>query len=327
MNRRGFITLLGGVAAWPLAARAQQPAVPVIGFLNGGSAWEYASQTAGFLSGLNETGYVESRNALVDYRWADGHYERLPTFAADLVRRRVAVIVAGGTSAVLAAKSATATIPIIFTVAVDPVELGLVASLNRPGSNLTGITNLGIELEAKRLELLHELLPTATSIAALVNPTSPLAETATKTLQAAADTLGLQLAILHASAERDFDAAFATLAQQRAAGLTIVSDVFFNSRLEQLTALALRYALPAIYGTGDFDFTRAGGLMSYGASNVEQYRQAGNYAGRILKGENPAELPVYRSTKVELIINMKTAKALGLAIPITLLGRADEVIE
>jgi putative ABC transport system substrate-binding protein len=303
MRRREFIAWLGGTAAaWPLAVKAQQPAMPVIGILNGASAWEYAERAAAFRQGLSQAGYVEGRNVLIEYRWAEGHYERLPIMAADLVHRGTAVIFANG-PAVMVAKAATTTIPIVFNVASDPVQVGLVASLNRPGGNLTGVSNLGVEVGPKRLELLHELVPTATVIALLINPTSPNAETQSREMQAAARTFGLQLHIVHASAERDFDTVFATLVQVRAGGLVIGPDPFFNSRAEQLVALALRHAMPTI---SQFrQFATAGGLMSYGGSQTDQYRLAGVYTGRILKGEKPADLPVQQSTKVELIVNMK----------------------
>ena len=324
MTRRTFIVGLGSAAAWPIAARAQQSAMPVIGFLNGASSWEYSERAAAFRQGLSQAGYVEGRNVLIEYRWAEGHYERLPIMAADLVHRGVAVIFANG-PAVLEAKVATTTIPIVFNVAADPVQVGLVASLNRPGGNLTGVSNLGVEVGPKRLELLHELLPTATNIALLINPASPNAETQSREMEAAARASGLRLNIVHASAERDFDTVFASLVQLRVGGLVIGPDPFFNSRAEQLVALALRHAMPTI---SQFrQFAAAGGLASYGASQTDQYRLAGVYTGRILKGEKPAGLPVQQSTRVELVINLKTAKALGLTIPETLLATADEVIQ
>jgi putative ABC transport system substrate-binding protein len=326
MKRREFITLLGGAAApWPIAARAQQAATPVIGFLNSASPGPYAPFVAAFRQGLSETGFIEGRNVTIEYRWAEGQYNRLPAMAADLIRRQVTVIAAGGAPAAPVAKASTTTIPIVFSIAGDPVEIGLVASLNRPGGNLTGVTNLAVELVPKRLELLRELVPTATIIAALVNPTSPYAESQSRDLQAAARTLGLQLHILHASTEREFDGVFATLVQLRAGALAISTDVFFNNPSERLAALALRYAVPTIYQNREF--AAAGGLMSYGGSNIDSYRLVGGYTGRILKGEKPADLPVQQATRVELVINMKTAKALGLTFPLTLLGRADEVIE
>jgi putative ABC transport system substrate-binding protein len=326
VKRREFITLVGGTAfGWPLVARAQQPMMPVVGFLNSGTAAGYAHIAAAFRQGLNEAGYVEGRNVALEYRWAEGQYDRVPALAADLVRRQVAVIVAN-TPGNLAAKAATTMIPIVFTTAGDPVQIGLVASLNRPGGNVTGVTQLHVEVAPKRLELAHELIPTATIIAVLVDPTNPaLAEPITRDLQAAARTLGLQLHVLNASRERDFDTIFASLAQLAAGALVITSDPVFYSRGEQLAALALRHAVPTIFQ--DRAFAAAGGLMSYGASTPDTYRLAGVYTGRILKGEKPADLPVVQSTKVELIINLKTATALGLTVPTALLVRADEVIE
>ena len=327
-SRREFITLLGGAAvAWPLAARAQQP-MPVIGFLSNASREVYAVRLRAFRQGLKEVGYVEGQNLEIEYRWAEGQYNRLPELAAELVHRQVAVIVAGGgTPSAVAAKAATTTIPIVFAVAVDPIETGLVASLSRPGGNLTGVTNLNVEVGQKRLELLHELLPTATIIAVLANPAGSaiVAEPFVRSIQAAARTLGLQLHFLHASTDRDFDTAFATLVQLRAGGLVISPDLFFLARYEQLAALSLRHAVPAIFQYRQF--VTAGGLMSYGASETDNYRLVGIYVGKILKGEKPRDLPVQRSTKVELLINLKTAKALGITVPLPLSGRADELIE
>jgi putative ABC transport system substrate-binding protein len=327
MKRRDFITLLGGAAAaWPLAARAQQPAMPVIGFLSSASPDSYATRLRAFRQGLKEAGYVEGQNLEIEYRWAEGQYNRLPELAAELVHRQVAVIVAGGgTPSAVAAKAATTTIPIVFAVAVDPIETGLVASLSRPGGNLTGVTNLNVEVGQKRLELLHELLPTATIIAVLVNPTSPTTEPFLRALQPAARALGLQLHVLNASTDRDFDTVFATLGRLRAGALLISPDLFFYARVEQLAALSLRHAVPAIHQYRPF--VAAGGLMSYASDETEYYRLVGIYAGKILKGDKPADLPVVQSTKVELIINLKTAKALGITVPLPLLGRADEVIE
>ena len=326
MNRREFITLLGGAAAaWPLAARAQQPVMPVIGFLNSASPDGYAVPVRAFRQGLKDIGYVEGQNVAIEYRWAEGQYDRLPALAADLVRRQVTAIAATSTPAALTAKAATTTISIVFTTASDPMRLGLVASLSRPGGNVTGATQLNVEVGPKRLELVRELLPAATIIALLVNPTNPVAETLARDLQAAARTIGLQLHILNASTEGDIDDAFANLAKLRAGALVVGSDVFFNTRSEQLGALTVRHGVPTIYQYREF--AAAGGLMSYGGSITDLYRRAGGYTGRILKGEKPADLPVQQSTKVELIINLKTAKTLGLTFPLSLLGRADEVIE
>jgi putative tryptophan/tyrosine transport system substrate-binding protein len=326
LKRRDFITLLGGAAtAWPLEARAQQPAMPVIGFLNGASAWEYAYLVDAFRQGLSETGYVEGRNVLVEYRWAESHYDRLPTLAADLVRRQVTVIAAaGGTQPAVAARAATTTIPIVFSIGADPVAAGLVTSLNRPGGNLTGVVTLAVELGPKRLELAHELVPAASSVALLVNP-SDAAQTDIKKAQEAARALGLQLNILRASSERELDTAFATVVQLRAGALVINADAFFNSRSKQLAQLALSHAAPTVYQYREF--AAAGGLASYGSRLADAYREVGIYTGRILKGNKPAELPVQQMTRAELIINLKTANALGLTVPLPLLGRADELIE
>jgi putative tryptophan/tyrosine transport system substrate-binding protein len=324
MKRREFITLLGGAAAWPLAARAQQPAMPVIGFLNAASAEQWAPFVSAFRLGLGETGYTEGNNVAIEFRWANEQYDRLPALAVDLVRRQPTVIVANHVSAP-AAKAATATIPIVFTTAVDPVQLGLVASLARPGGNLTGVTTLNMELLPKRLELLHQVSPAATVLGLLVNPTNSDAETVVHDSRAAARTLGLELHVVKASTEDVFEYAFASLAQEGVGGLVIAPDPFFVSRSEKLAGLALRHRLPAAF---EFrQFVAAGGLLSYGGSLADVYRLAGVYAGRILKGEKPGDLPVQQSTRVELITNLKTAKALGLEIPPTLLARADEVIE
>jgi len=328
MKRRDFITLLGGAAAaWPLAARAQQPAMPVIGVLSAEWPDPFTDRLRVFRDGLRETGYVEGRNLAIEYRWAEGQNDRLPALAAELIRRQVSVIVtAGSTPAALAARNATTTIPIVFYLGADPVQAGLVTSLSRPGGNLTGVVTLNVEVAPKRLELLHELVPTATVIAALVNPTNPvLAETLTRDLEAAAHTLGIKLHVLHASSDQDFGAVFASLVQLRAGGLVIGADPLFNSRGEQLAALTVRHAVPAIYQFREF--VSAGGLLSYGTTVVDTYRPLGVYTGRILKGEKPAELAVQQATKLELIINMKTAKTLGIPVPLPLIGHADEVIE
>jgi putative ABC transport system substrate-binding protein len=306
--------------------RAQQAAMPVIGFLNSSSPDADGDRMRAYRRGLSETGYVDGRNVTIEYLWADDHNDRLSSMAVDLVRQRVNVIVTGGTPATLAAKAATATIPIVFVLSTDPVEAGLVASLNRPGGNLTGVTGLNVELAPKKLELLHELLPSATILGLLVNPTNAIAaESEARTVQAAARTLGLQLHVLRASTERDFDSAFASLAQLRAGALVIGSDLFFTSRSEQLAALTVRHAVPSIYQFREF--AAAGGLMSYGGSITDWGHQAGIHTGRILAGAKPADLPVQQATKVELFINLKTAKALGLTVPPTLLVTANEVIE
>ena len=331
MKRREFITILGGAAAapsmfWPRSASAEQAAMPVIGFLSSASPQSYAHVVAAFRQGLKEVGYVEGQNIAIEYSWAEGQYDRLSVLAAELVNRRVAVIATTGSPSAFAAKAATTTIPIVFEIGFDPVLVGLVASLNRPSGNLTGVTNLGVEVGAKQLGLLHELVPTATTIALLVNPTDrTLAETLLQEMLQAADKLGVQLNVLHASTERDFDTVFATLARLRVGGLMIGSDAFFTSRVQKLADLSMRHSIPGIYWQREY--VTAGGLLSYGASYVDAYRLAGVYTGRILNGEKPSELPVQQSTKVELAINLKTAKALGLTLPRSLLGRADEVIE
>jgi putative ABC transport system substrate-binding protein len=327
IGRRKFLATLGGAAvAWPLAARAQQQAVPVIGFLNGASPDGHAPFVAAFRHGLSEAGYVEGRNVAIEYRWAEGQYDRLPSLAAELVQHQVTVIAATSTPAALAAKAATSTVPIVFTTGGDPIKLGLVASMRRPGGNVTGATQLTVEVGPKRLELARELFPGATTFALLVNPANPLAATVSKDLQAVADTLGVRLHVLHASTEADFEAAFATAAQLRAAALVISGpDPWFGSHAAQLGALALRHSVPTIYQLREF--ATAGGLMSYGGYTTDTYRLGGVYTGRILKGEKPADLPVQQVTKVELIINLKTAKALGITVPLPLSGRADEVIE
>jgi putative ABC transport system substrate-binding protein len=328
MNRRAVMSMLGGAAVgWPLVVQAQQRTLPVVGFLSGESADLFADRLRAFRQGLNQAGYVEGKNVTIEYRWAEGQNDRLAALAADLVRRKVTVIaVISGVPAAKAARAVTTDIPIVFQTAADPVELKLVASLSRPGGNVTGVTTLNVEVGPKRLELMRELLPNATVLAFLSNPTNPIiTESTTRNAQAAARKLGFDLRVLHASAEGDLDAAFASLHRLQAGGLVIGSDGFFNARSEQLGALALRYAVPAIFQYRDF--AAAGGLMSYGASVAESPRLVGVYVGRILHGEKPADLPVQQATKVELIINLKTAKALGITVPLPLSGRADEVIE
>ena len=327
MKRREFITLLGGAAAgWPLAAHAQQPAMPVVGFLNSGSAAEWGHLVLAFKEGLNELGYVEGRNVAVEYRWAQGENERLPGLAADLVRRQVAVIAAiGPITATLAAKAATDTIPIVFTVGTDPIDAGLVTSIGRPTSNLTGINIFAEALTPKRQELLHELVPTAPLVAMLVNPTSAQTRRELRDAQAAADKLGQQVRIFNISSDRELDAAFATIVEQRIGGLIVQPEPFFTGRRDQLVLLTTRHAIPTVFGFREFAL--AGGLMSHGPSLRAAYRQVGIYVGRILKGEKPADLPVQQATAFETVVNLKTAKALGLDLPATVLARADEVIE
>jgi len=326
IRRREFITLLGGAAAvWPLAARAQQQPLPVIGFLNSSSADGYAPHVGAFRRGLKQAGYVEGENVAVEYRWANGQYNRLPELVNDLVKRQVAVIAATGTPANVAAKSATATIPVVFTAGSDPVQLGLVTSLSRPGGNVTGVTQLTGEVAPKRVEVAHELVPSAKLIGLLVNPQNPSAATLTNASQQAATILGLELDVVHASTEAEVDAAFRTLAAKQVGAVVVVTDAFFNGTVQLLATLSMRHALPTVYQY--HQFIEAGGLISYGGSITESYRLAGVYVGRILKGERPADLPVQQSTTVELIINLKTARALGIEVPPTLLARADEVIE
>jgi len=311
----------------PSLAYAQQPPKPVIGFLSNASSSLYQTRLGAFRQGLKEAGYVEGQNVAIEYRWAEGQNDRLPVLATELVGQKVTVLVAGGgTPTAMAAKSASTTVPTVFAVAVDPVKAGLVASLIRPGGNMTGVTNLGVEIGPKRLELLHELLPTAAVMAVLVNPANPdLAGPFVKALQPISHALGIEFHVLNASTDRELDKIFASLAQVRASALLIMPDVFFTTRAEQLAALSLRYAVPAIYEYRPF--AAAGGLVSYGSDEVEYYRLVGIYTGKILKGEKPANLPVMQSTKVELIINLKTAKTLGLQVPQPLAGRADEVVE
>ena len=326
MRRRDFNTLLVGAAAWPLAARAQQPALPVIGYLNFGSPEFDTPRLTGLRRGLSQTGYVEGRNLVIEYRWAGNQTDRLPALAADLVQLRVAAIVSPGLVGTLAAKAATTGIPILFVVSADPVQLGLVASLNRPGGNLTGFNNVTNELGAKGLALLHELVPGTETIGFLGNPNNPMTfELTTRDLLAAAPSVGLKVQILKASNDREIDAAFVSLVQARTGALLVATDLFFNNRIERLIELAAHYAIPTMYAFPEF--VVAGGLISYGTNQTETYRQVGLYTGRILKGEKPADLPVQQTTKPELIINLKTAKALGLQIPDRLLALADEVVE
>ena len=328
MKRREFITLLGGAAmAWPLAARAQQPAMPVVGFLHSASAAAFADPLTAFRKGLSEAGYTDGQNVTIEYRWGEGHNERLPALAADLVRRRVDVIVTpGSTAATLAAKAATATVPIVFIIGADPVKIGLATSLNRPGGNTTGISDIGVELGAKRLALLHELVPGAARFAVLVNPDNPLiTEPFVTELQAAASAIGRHIEVVSASTSSDIDTAFATLVKKRVDAFLTSPDAMFVTRRVQLTTLATRHVLPALYHRREF--ADAGGLMSYGSSLADQFRQTGVYAGRILKGEKPSEMPVQLPAKFEFVINLQTAKTLGLTVPPTLLARADEVIE
>ena len=327
MKRREFIMLLGGAATtWPLAAGALQPAMPLVGVLGSASPDVYADRIRAFRQGLKEAGYVEGQNVNIEYRWAEADTGRVPELAARFVEEQVAVLVtAGGTSAALAAKAATATVPIVFAIGADPVQIGLVASLNRPGGNVTGATSINVELGPKRLELMRELLPSVSSMALLVNPTTPgLAEPSTRITQAAAHALGLELLVLQARSEHDFDPTFAKIAELRAQALIIAPDQLFTAHSKRLAELTLQHALPAIY---EFrQFVAAGGLISYG-SETEYYRLVGNYVGRILKGDKPADLPVQQATKVELLINLKTANTLGITVPLPLSGRADELIE
>jgi putative ABC transport system substrate-binding protein len=327
LRRREFITLLGGAATWPLAARAQQPPMPLIGYLGVSSFEKSAGRSLhAFKRGLAESGYVEDRNVTIEYRWADDEYDRLPALAVELVQRGVEVLVAAGSPAALPAKAATTVIPIVFMIGSDPVELGLVAGLNRPGGNLTGVAYLNVEVAPKRLELLHELIPTAKSIALLVNPANPVvADAQAKELQAAISTLGLNLMLVKASNPLEMEDAFATLVRERVEALQIGVDPLFGNHVDQLVALAARHKVPTIYPWREF--TAAGGLMNYGSSIPDAYRQVGVYTGQILKGAKPADLPVQRPTKLQFVLNLKAAKALGLDVPPTLLARADEVIE
>jgi putative tryptophan/tyrosine transport system substrate-binding protein len=326
MKRREFITLLGGATAWPLTARAQQPAMPVIGFLGTGFPEADAYRVTAFRQGLTETGYVEGQNVAIEYRWAQNDNARLPELAGELISRRVAVIATPfSTPAALAAKAATTTVPIVFSMGGDPIRLGLVASLNRPGGNVTGLSYMAVQLAAKRVEILHELLPEAARIAVLVNPTNPLTESLTREAQAAVSALRLRIEVLTAGTDREIDNAFANLVQMRADALMVGPDTLFANRRVDLALLAVRHAMPTVFPFRDD--AEAGGLMSYGASVAEEFRLVGIYTGRILKGEKPADLPVMQPTKFEFVLNLKTARALGLTVPLALLTRADEVIE
>jgi putative ABC transport system substrate-binding protein len=326
MRRREFIAFVGTAAAWPLAARAQQPNIPLVGFLNVGSSDGYRPMVAAFRQGLQETGYVEGRNVAIEYRWGEGQSDRLPEMVTDLIQRQVAVIAATSTPAALAAKSATKTIPVVFETGGDPIQLGLVASLNRPGSNVTGVTQLNGQVVPKELEVLHELLPTAKTVALLVNPADPaVAEDQTREGMSAARMLGLELHVLKASTEAQLEAVFANLSQSQISGLVVGPESFFTSHIGQLAALAVRRKVPTIYRGREF--AAAGGLVSYGTSITSSYNLAGVYTGRVLKGEKPSDLPVQQASKFELYINLKTAKALGITVPLPLSGRADEVIE
>jgi putative tryptophan/tyrosine transport system substrate-binding protein len=324
--RRKFLAALGSAAAWPLAARAQQAAMPVIGFLHEGTSDGRAHFAAAFREGLSEEGFVDRRNVVIEYRWGQDQFDRVPALVAELVQRRVAVIATpGSATAALAAKAATSTIPIVFSVGSDPVKLGLVESLNRPGGNITGVNYYSQDLGPKRLGLLRELMPAGIDVVVLVNPTSPITDSALKDLQPAADAVGQQLSVLHANNNQEIYAAFPAMAQRRTPALLIVTDPLFTSRRVQLVTLATRYAIPAIYTSREF--TEVGGLMSYGTDLPNIFRQVGIYTGRILKGAKPSDLPVIQPTKFEFVINLATAKALGLEVPPTLLARADEVIE
>ena len=326
MKRRAFITILGGAAAaWPLAARAQQPAMPVIGFLSGVSPGPFAQRLAAFRQGLNETGTIEGRNVAIEYRWAEGQYDRLPAFATELVGRRIAVIVAYTDRAALAAKAATTTIPIVFLIGNDPIKLGLVTTLARPGENITGVSWFGVDLVPKQLSLLHELVPNAAIIALLVDLNVPNASSRVSRVQAAASALGLQLVVLNARTPSDIDVAFANLVRERAGALVVGAGAFLVGRRDQIIALAARHAIPAIYGFREYAV--GGGLISYGNDIPDAFRRAGVHTGRILKGDKPSDLPVEQATKFELVINLKTAKTLGLDVPLSMQQRADEVIE